>query len=124
MTKPFANKKYLADACLIGLLLLIALVLLLAFRLGSGSGAWAVVRVNGEEVARYSLSENGVYPLNGGSNTLVIQDEQAWLCDADCPDKLCVKQGKISYSGQCITCLPNRLTVTLEGTGESIELVS
>lgn len=124
MTRPFANKKHLADVCLIGLLLLIALVLLLVFFLRSGSGAWAVVRVNGEEVARYPLSENGTYPLNGGSNTLVIQDEQAWLCDANCPDKLCVKQGRISYSGQCITCLPNRLTVTLEGAKEGIDLVS
>lgn len=124
MTRPFANKKHLADVCLIGLLLLIALVLLLVFFLRSVSGAWAVVRVNGEEVARYPLSENGTYPLNGGSNTLVIQDEQAWLCDANCPDKLCVKQGRISYSGQCITCLPNRLTVTLEGAKEGIDLVS
>lgn len=114
----------MADACLIVLLLLIALVLLLMFRLGSGSGAWVVVRVNGEEVARYSLFEDGTYPLNGGSNTLVIQGSQVWLCDANCPDKLCVKQGKISYSGQCITCLPNRLTVTLEGAKEGIELVS
>ena len=78
----------------------------------------AVVAVNGEKVAEYSLSENGTYPLNGGTNILVIEDGAAFLEEANCPDKLCVKQGRISRTGQCITCLPNRLTVTVEGAGE------
>ena len=124
MRKAFANKKLRADLLLIGLLVLAAGLLYLFFGPGGDSGAWAVVRVDGEEEARYSLRENGIYPLNGGTNTLVIEDGAAWLCDADCPDKLCVRQGKIKYSGQCITCLPNRLTVTLEGAETCIELVS
>lgn len=115
MRERFAGKKHIADLCLILGLLLIAGLLYLLLTAGGSSGAWAVVRVNGEEIARYSLTDNGEYPLNGGTNTLVIQDGQAWLCDANCPDKLCVKQGKIKYDNQCITCLPNKLTVTLEG---------
>ena len=52
---------------------------------------------------------------NGGSNILVIEGGQAWLSEANCPDLLCVHQGKIRYTGQSIICLPNRLTVTVEG---------
>ena len=74
-----------------------------------------MVRVDGQVTERHSLAEDGVFPLNGGTNTLVIENGEAYLCAADCPDHLCVKQGKIRYDGQTITCLPNRLTVTVEG---------
>lgn len=117
--KPLsANKKLRNDLILIAGLLLLAGVLYLALNLGRQEGGVAVVRVDGVETERHSLAVNGTFPLNGGSNILVIQDGKAWLTDANCPDLLCVKQGKIHYTGQVITCLPNRLTVTVEG-GES-----
>lgn len=118
MKRLLADKKLRNDLILIAALLLIAGVLYLALNLGRQEGGVAVVRVDGVEVERHSLSVNGTFPLNGGSNILVIEDGKAWLSDADCPDLLCVKQGKIHYTGQVITCLPNRLTVTVEG-GES-----
>ena len=113
-----ANKKLLADLCVILALLLLAGILALALRLGREAGGQAVVRVDGQVTERHPLSVDGVFPLNGGSNILVIENGEAWLSEADCPDLLCVKMGKIRYSGQTITCLPNRLTVTVEG-GES-----
>ena len=118
MKRLLADKKLRNDLILIAALLLIAGVLYLALNLGRQEGGVAVVRVDGVEVERHSLSVNGTFPLNGGSKILVIEDGKAWLSDADCPDLLCVKQGKIHYTGQVITCLPNRLTVTVEG-GES-----
>ncbi len=119
-----SGKKRLADLLLILGLLLLALVCYLLFS-GSGSrGNVAVVCVNGEEVARYSLAVEGRYELNGGSNILMIRDGCAWLEDADCPDKLCVRQGKIQLDGQCITCLPNKLTVTIYADNSEVELIS
>ena len=118
MKRLFANKKLLADCCVILALLLLAGGLALALRLGREAGGVAVVRVDGQETERHALSVDGVFPLNGGSNVLVIENGEAFLSEANCPDLLCVKQGKIRYTGQTITCLPNRLTVTVEG-GES-----
>ena len=118
MKALFANKKLRADLILIAALLLLAGILFLALNHGRQEGGVVVVRVNGAEVERHSLSLSGTFPLNGGSNILVIRDGQAWLSEANCPDHICVKQGKIHYTGQVITCLPNRLTVTVEG-GES-----
>ncbi len=112
------NRKLLADGCVILALLLLAGGLFLALRLGREEGGFAVVRVDGAVTERHALNRDGVFPLNGGSNILVIEDGAAWLSEANCPDLLCVKQGKIRYTGQTITCLPNRLTVTVEG-GES-----
>lgn len=111
------------DWILIGSLLALALILLGVFSLLRKDGAWVVVRADGVETAHYSLDQPGEYSLNGGTNVLRIQDGQAWLVSADCPDLLCVKQGKIRYEGQTITCLPNRLTVTVyAGEPDGVDL--
>lgn len=113
------NKKW--DLLLVGGFLLLAAALFAAFYLPAEAGAGVVIRVNGEETARYGLYQNGTYELNGGTNTLEIHNGEAWLSHADCPDSLCVKQGRIHREGQIITCLPNRLTVTVYG-GEKSEV--
>ena len=115
------KKRYMI---LIASILAIALVLLLVVQLTREEGAYVLVRVDGQETGRFSLSENGTYELNGGTNILRIENGVAYLTDANCPDQLCVHQGKISMTGQVITCLPNKLTVSVYGTEESVDLVS
>ncbi len=122
MNKP---SKRFWDLALIGGCLLLAALLFLPMLLSRETGAGVVVAVDGREVARYSLAQSAVYELNGGTNTLVIENGKAWLSHADCPDHLCVKQGKVHASGQVITCLPNKLTVTVYGGEDSgVDLVS
>lgn len=118
MKSFFADPKRRTDLIVIGSLLLLALALYLLIGATRRQGGEVVVRVDGVVTEHHALSADGIYPLNGGSNVLVIADGQAWLSDANCPDLLCVKQGKVRYTGQTIVCLPNRLTVTVEG-GES-----
>jgi hypothetical protein len=112
------------DLILIGGILIVALIAFVFVQMNQDSGAYVLIRVDGEEVEQYSLSEEGTYPLNGGTNILHIEGGEAWLTEADCPDHLCVQQGKISKTGQVITCLPNKLTVTVYGAEESVELIS
>lgn len=115
MKNSSGKHKLRADVIVIVSLLLLALALYLALNSSRREGGVAVVRVNGVETERYSLLQNGSFPLNGGTNILVIEDGYAWMSEANCPDHICVRQGKIHYTGQVITCLPNRLTVTIEG---------
>ena len=112
------------DIILIASVLLIAAALFLVLELTKEAGARVVVKVDGQEIAEYSLEKDGTYPLNGGTNILVIEGGKAYLTDANCPDKLCVHQGKISRTGETITCLPNKLTVTVFGAAESLDLIS
>lgn len=111
------RKRYrtLYDLLLIGGLLAASLLWLYVSNTSSRGGTVAVAAVNGEEIGRYPLDKAGRFPLNGGTNILVIEDGKARVDEADCPDKLCVRQGEISRTGQTVTCLPNRLTVTIEG---------
>ena len=113
------------DFILIGSILAVILIAFAVVTLTKKDGAYVVVKVDGKEVATYSLSEDGEYELNGGTNILRIEDGKAYLTDANCPDHLCVNQGKIDQTGETITCLPNRLTVTVVGAGDDtdVELV-
>lgn len=81
------------------------------------------VSVDGETVAEYPLSEAGVYTLNGGTNTLRIENGKAKMEEAECPDGICIKQGWVYRSGECITCLPNRVVVEVVKTDDNVELV-
>lgn len=120
------KKKYTRDLILVGIVLLAALLLFFMVRnnqeKATGGGAEAVVTVDGLEIGRYPLKTNGTFPLNGGSNILVVENGEAWVSVANCPDKVCMGMGKISRNGEFIACLPNRLIVVVEG-GEQNALV-
>ena len=113
------------DFILIGVIVAVIAIAITVLSLTKKDGDYVVVKVDGNEVARYSLAQDGEYSLNGGTNVLRIENGKAYLVSANCPDHLCVKQGKIDQSGETITCLPNRLTVTVYSQTEGeVELVS
>lgn len=105
-------------------LLAAALAASLVIQLNKKPGAYVVVRIDGREAARYSLTQSQTVSLNGGTNILQIEDGKAWLTEASCPDHICVKMGVIDEVGEVITCLPNRLTVTVYGAESGVDLVS
>ena len=111
------KKNYTRDLVLVGALVLIALAVLFftRSRQGQESGAVAVVSINGEEAGRYPLSKNGTFPLNGGTNILVIEGGEAWVSEASCPDQICMQMGRISRNAEFIACLPNRVLIVIEG---------
>ena len=59
-----------------------------------------------------SLEQPLEIPIGEG-NLLCADGEGVWMKHADCPDQLCVRQGKIKGGALSIVCLPNRVTVTL-----------
>jgi len=97
-----------------GLLLVGGIILILAF-IGGQGGKSVLVRINGEKKAVYPLNENRRVELHGdgGKNILVIEDGSARIEDADCPDKLCVRQGSINLRGQSVICLPHKLVIEI-----------
>ena len=116
------RKKYIRDLILVGALLIAALLVLLVIQnrqeRETGTDAVVTVRtVDGDEV--YPLNKDGVFSLNGGTNTLVIENGEAWVSEANCPDKVCMGMGKISKNGEFIACLPNQVIIVVEGGEES-----
>ena len=117
------RRKHIADVILIASLILISAISVSVLLATRQSGARVIVEIDGKKNAEYSLSKDGEYPLNGGTNTLIIKDSKAYVTNSHCPDKTCEKTGKISYVGESITCLPNKLSVHIEGEG-GVDLVS
>lgn len=117
------------DFILIGVILVVAISAFVVIKLFQEEGDYVVVTVgegtNRHEIARFNLSEDGVYVLNGGTNTLKIEGGKAWMIYGDCPKIKgdCTRQGKISRDGQEIVCTVNDLIVTVHksSAGESGE---
>ena len=118
---PRRSDLYLILGCLLAALVLGGLWLLLR-----EGGAAVVVEQNGRETARYAIHEDRTVRIEGeeGYNLLVIQGGEAWLSEADCPNLLCVKTGKIRYAGQSIVCLPHRLAVRIAGGASALDAVT
>ncbi len=116
------------DLILIGIILAVALISLGIIQLFKEEGAYVSVRIDGVEIATYSLSVDGEYSLNGGTNVLKIENGEAWMIEANCPTRgntRCTAQGKISKTTESITCEPNKLTVVVRaGQAPDVELVS
>lgn len=77
-------------------------------------GRTAVIYQDGREIQRVSLdalAERKVIELGG--NTICIERDGVYMLYSSCPDKSCVKQGKITKAGTAIVCLPNRVVVRL-----------
>ena len=121
--KGKARKTILRDIIFILAVLAVAVVILIVTGSHGKAGSCAVVMVRNHEIARYSLSDDGIYAINGGTNTIEIKDGKVRMAEADCPNHLCVRQGWISYAGQSIVCLPNELSVTIAGTDGEADFI-
>ncbi|MGC4019738.1 MAG: NusG domain II-containing protein [Muricomes sp.] len=109
------------DFLLIGIILILALAVSGYHFLKKDSGAGkVVVTVDGDLYGEYDLSKDQTIDIEG-MNTLQIEDNEARMASATCPDKLCVHQRAISRAGESIICLPNKVVVTIEG-GEKQEV--
>ena len=114
------------DIMIFGILILTALVLLGFRSFFTKEGGTAIVTVNGTEFGSYDLQENqtiDIHMTKGSDgrvceNTVIIEDGEVHMGSANCPDRLCVKQGSVTKVGESIICLPNRVVVTIQGGEE------
>lgn len=67
----------------------------------------------------YVFTGKGSDDRDSDGNRLRIQNGQAKMEWADCPDQLCVHQKAISRTGESIICLPNQVVVSVQGSKES-----
>ncbi len=57
-------------------------------------------------------------------NSIVIRNNQVYMKASNCKDQICIKQGAIQHTNQMIVCLPNRLSVRIEGINSKIDAIS
>jgi len=120
-------------ALLIGSVLIFITALSLLYILLSKSpkgGLIADIYQSGELIASIPLNEvRETYRFTvtgdeGHVNEIEIRPGSIGIISADCPDKLCVRQGFISDSRLPVTCLPNRVVIRLRPQEENRETIS
>lgn len=106
-----------------GDIVVLCLVLLLSAALfcldfGGGGRLRAVIYVDGEVAEVIDLAAVGApYTLTVGGCTFAVRRGAVAFAAADCKDKLCVRRGELSHVGDCMACVPMRVTVLLTGDG-------
>lgn len=112
------NNKKKNDVILIAIILGVVAIGILLMNIFKTEGSFAVVKIDGVETNKFSLSEDIEFIIETGENneqknTLVIKDGKAFVRDANCPDKICEGHQKISYKGETIVCLPHKVVIEI-----------
>ena len=104
------------EIILIAAMLLVGVLMIVVMSFAKG-GTKVVVSVDGEEYGVYSLHKNREIEIKSeeGINILKIENGQANMISATCPDKICVNMFPISEEVPgAIVCLPNGVIVELK----------
>ena len=111
-------------------LLVAAGVLLLAFLLaffpilfGKDAGQLKITSEQGESF--YLMDEARQIEITSRGHTLVlcVDEEGAYVAEADCDDKICQHSGKIRKNGDIIVCAPAGVKIELFLEGEEADYV-
>ncbi len=85
----------------------------------AGDGYAAQIYQDGRllySIPLHDISESRTFTVEnaeGGVNEIEVRPGSIGIISADCPDKICVRQGFITDTKLPITCLPNRLVILL-----------
>ena len=112
MRKSDGKRNLIFDLVLIVVLLLVTLSVYFVFSAVTEEGRVVRVYKGNRVIAEYPLSVDAEYSIGNG-NTLKIENGEAFMSSADCPDKWCMRQGKICDKGERVTCLPNKVMLEI-----------
>lgn len=88
----------------------------------AGANYVEIVRDN-EVIYRFDLNSESdrtfrvEYP-GGGWNDVTVENSQIFISDSDCPDKTCIKMGKLRSEYAPIVCLPHKLVIRFSDKGD------
>lgn len=107
-------------AVLIGLALILYIV---TWTTRTSSECVVKIYHNGQllEVVKLELGEEREFRFDLEPSIAIRQfaDQSIAFMSSDCPDRVCVKSGRIKRPGEFAACVPNRFLIVIEGTAES-----
>ncbi|MBO4338849.1 MAG: NusG domain II-containing protein [Clostridia bacterium] len=113
-----------ADLIIIVLLFAIAVVLLLP-RFFSDDKLTAVISQNGETVKTIDLSAvTESYEIKLDGAVILVEKNAVSFKSAECPDRLCVKCGRLTHAGDTAVCVPTRTVITVSGSEKTVDVIS
>lgn len=90
----------------------------------SAEASYAVITFDGRLADRIPLQTDGryTYPQVPGM-VFTVQDGAVSVTESSCRDGVCVRTGAVSHAGEAIICIPNKIAVTVEGSGTDVDVV-
>ena len=108
--------------------LIISALCFLVMNLNQEKGTCAEITVGGEVYGIYPLEIDKKITIcldcedKSQYNILVIENGKADMIEATCPDGVCVDHAPISNVGETIVCLPQKVVVTIVGSGSEVDV--
>lgn len=76
-------------------------------------GETVLISVEGAPAVRKSLDVSETFTVGGAR--VVIEHGAIRISESTCPQKLCLHQGPINAVGEMIVCVPNKISIWIEG---------
>lgn len=111
------KKMTLGDTILFVVLLVCTVGSFFAKNLLTSPGALVIIEVKNIAVYKGNLAEDRKVTIKGayGDVRIQIKNGKVAVVYADCPNKVCVRTGWRSLSGETIICVPNQVIVRILG---------
>ena len=85
-----------------------------------------VIKVDGELHKELNINEDGMFVIktNDGHSIVNVKNREVFVVEATCPDKICVKHGKLLNKYDSIVCLPNKIVIEYKNNSGDIDAVT
>ncbi len=101
-------------------LVLVSFQFIKAYQNKDYSEKYVQISVDGKKVKEIPLNDNETFTVKTefGTNVIKVENGKVHVHEADCPDKICIKDGYIDKPGEILVCLPNKVVVEIIGQNE------
>ena len=110
--KKLITKK---DFVLVIIVLVVSLAGLILVN-SADKGKTATIKVDGEVVETLLLNEDTSVEFN--NVVIACENGEIYVKESTCTDKVCVRSGRFSKSGEGIICAPNRVSIEIDGKSD------
>lgn len=112
---PFFRKN---DIIIITVCLVAAFLCFLPSLFSSAGNLTAVIMSDGEIVKEIVLTDTTDETFETGDVIIRAEGRNIYFEESNCPDRICVKSGKLSSAGSSAACVPNRISVYIKGSDD------
>lgn len=107
------KRLYTNDLILNAFIILICILIPFVLSFAHNEGKTCVISYDGIVEKRINLEEDAAYHTHGVN--IIVKDGEAFVSESSCPDGLCIKMKSAKNVGDSIICVPNKVSVRIEG---------
>lgn len=103
------------------ILTIVSFIITLTFSNRKYDSEYVEIHVDGKLYKKVPLNNNEetIEVITSlGKNVIQISKGKAHISEADCPDKVCIKDGYIDNPSKILVCLPNKVVVQVIGNNK------